>query len=83
MPEWSHAPHHRGYAHRSYPLRGSTDGRGRGTGARCYERRVLDLVIVGGGPAGLSTALHVLAAAPATRLAVLEKERAGRARTAA
>jgi len=36
---------------------------------------VLDLVIVGGGPAGISTALHVLAAAPATRLVVLEKER--------
>jgi flavin-dependent dehydrogenase len=36
---------------------------------------VLDLVIVGGGPAGMSTALHVLAAAPRTRLAVLEKER--------
>ena len=36
---------------------------------------MLDLVIVGGGPAGISTALHVLAAAPATRLAVLEKER--------
>jgi flavin-dependent dehydrogenase len=36
---------------------------------------VLDLVIVGGGPAGISTALHVLAAAPATKLVVLEKER--------
>lgn len=36
---------------------------------------MLDLVIVGGGPAGISTALHVLAAAPATRLAVLEKAR--------
>lgn len=36
---------------------------------------VLDLVIVGGGPAGISTALHVLAAAPGTKLAVLEKER--------
>jgi flavin-dependent dehydrogenase len=36
---------------------------------------VLDLVIVGGGPAGISTALHVLAAAPRTKLAVLEKER--------
>ena len=41
----------------------------------CYERGVLDLVIVGGGPAGISTALHVLAAAPRTKLAVLEKER--------
>ena len=41
----------------------------------CYERGVLDLVIVGGGPAGLSTALHVLAAAPRTKLVVLEKER--------
>jgi menaquinone-9 beta-reductase len=36
---------------------------------------VLDLVIVGGGPAGISTALHVLAAAPGAKLAVLEKER--------
>jgi flavin-dependent dehydrogenase len=36
---------------------------------------VLDLIIVGGGPAGLATALHVLAAAPATRLAVLERAR--------
>jgi flavin-dependent dehydrogenase len=36
---------------------------------------VLDLVIVGGGPAGISTALHVLAAAPSVKLAVLEKER--------
>ena len=34
----------------------------------------LDLVIVGGGPAGLSTALHVHAAAPATRMVVLEAE---------
>ncbi len=36
---------------------------------------MLDLVIVGGGPAGISTALHVLQAAPGTKLAVLEKER--------
>ncbi|HWO18033.1 MAG TPA: NAD(P)/FAD-dependent oxidoreductase [Kofleriaceae bacterium] len=36
---------------------------------------MLDLVIVGGGPAGISTALHVLAADPRVRLAVLEKER--------
>lgn len=33
-----------------------------------------DLVIVGGGPAGISTALHVHAAAPGTRLLVLEAE---------
>jgi menaquinone-9 beta-reductase len=37
--------------------------------------QVLDLAIVGGGPAGISTALHVLAAAPETRMVVLEKER--------
>jgi flavin-dependent dehydrogenase len=35
---------------------------------------VLDLVIVGGGPAGISTALHVLAEAPKAKLVVLEKE---------
>jgi flavin-dependent dehydrogenase len=37
----------------------------------------LDLVVVGGGPAGISTALHVLAAAPelASRMVVLEKAR--------
>jgi menaquinone-9 beta-reductase len=32
----------------------------------------LDLVIIGGGPAGLSTALHVDARAPKTRMVVLE-----------
>ena len=31
-------------------------------------------MIVGGGPAGLSTALHLQAVAPATRLVVLEAE---------
>jgi menaquinone-9 beta-reductase len=36
---------------------------------------VYDLAIVGGGPAGISTALHVQAAAPHLRLIVLEKER--------
>lgn len=36
---------------------------------------MLDLAIVGGGPAGVSTALHVLAAAPHARIVVLEKER--------
>lgn len=34
-----------------------------------------DLAIVGGGPAGISTALHVHAAAPHLRIVVLEKER--------
>ncbi len=34
-----------------------------------------DVVIVGGGPAGISTALHLQAAAPALRIVVLEKER--------
>jgi flavin-dependent dehydrogenase len=36
--------------------------------------RDLDVVIVGGGPAGISTALHLQAAAPAARMIVLEKE---------
>lgn len=39
------------------------------------QRGAYDLVIVGGGPAGISTALHVQAAAPRARLLVLEKER--------
>ncbi|MCW5804367.1 MAG: FAD-dependent monooxygenase [Deltaproteobacteria bacterium] len=34
---------------------------------------MLDLLIVGGGPSGISTALHVQAAAPGARIAVLEK----------
>jgi flavin-dependent dehydrogenase len=34
-----------------------------------------DVAIVGGGPAGISTALHLQAAAPGTRLVVLEKAR--------
>jgi len=34
-----------------------------------------DVIIIGGGPAGLSTALHLHAAAPATRMVVLEAER--------
>lgn len=34
-----------------------------------------DVVIVGGGPAGISTALHLQAAAPHARVLVLEKER--------
>jgi len=36
---------------------------------------VLDLAIIGGGPAGISTALHVHAAAPHLAIAVLEKAR--------
>src|SRR5688572_21337265 len=35
----------------------------------------LDAVIVGGGPAGISTALHLQAAAPDARVVVLEAER--------
>src|SRR6185436_18251255 len=34
-----------------------------------------DVAIVGGGPAGVSTALHLCAAAPAARVVVLEKAR--------
>jgi flavin-dependent dehydrogenase len=34
-----------------------------------------DVAIVGGGPAGISTALHLQAAAPDARIVVLEKER--------
>ena len=46
------------------------------------ERRVVypsppawDVAIVGGGPAGISTALHLQAAAPGARIVVLEKSR--------
>src|SRR4051812_36293072 len=34
-----------------------------------------DVAIVGGGPSGISTALHLQAAAPRARIVVLEKER--------
>jgi len=37
--------------------------------------RQVDLLVVGGGPSGISTALHVHAAAPQLSLLVLEKER--------
>jgi flavin-dependent dehydrogenase len=37
--------------------------------------RTVDLVIVGGGPAGISTALHVHAANPRLSVVVLERER--------
>ncbi len=36
---------------------------------------VWDVAIVGGGPSGISTALHLQAAAPGTRIVVLEKAR--------
>jgi flavin-dependent dehydrogenase len=36
---------------------------------------VWDVAIVGGGPSGISTALHLQAAAPGARIIVLEKER--------
>ena len=36
---------------------------------------MIDLAIIGGGPAGISTALHVQAAAPRARIVVLEKAR--------
>jgi len=39
------------------------------------DRPDWDVAIVGGGPAGISTALHLCAAAPATRVVVLEKAR--------
>src|SRR5438552_13619929 len=34
-----------------------------------------DVAIIGGGPAGISTALHLRAAAPGARIVVLEKAR--------
>src|SRR5688500_15316999 len=34
-----------------------------------------DVVIVGGGPAGISTALHLQAASPGAKIVVLEKAR--------
>ncbi|HEX7844006.1 MAG TPA: FAD-dependent oxidoreductase, partial [Kofleriaceae bacterium] len=34
-----------------------------------------DVAIVGGGPSGISTALHLQAAAPDARIVVVEKER--------
>jgi len=37
--------------------------------------RHVDLLVIGGGPSGISTALHVQAAAPALSMLVLEKER--------
>lgn len=37
--------------------------------------RQVDLLVVGGGPSGISTALHVQAAAPKLSMLVLEKER--------
>jgi flavin-dependent dehydrogenase len=41
----------------------------------CNLQAVLDVVIVGGGPAGISTALHLQAAAPHLTMTVLEAER--------
>src|SRR5678816_253629 len=39
------------------------------------DRPDWDVAIVGGGPAGISTALHLCAADPAVRVVVLEKAR--------
>jgi menaquinone-9 beta-reductase len=40
-----------------------------------HARPAWDVAIIGGGPAGISTALHLRAAAPAARVIVLEKAR--------
>src|SRR5215510_12478025 len=43
-------------------------------GAESYDRRVLDVVVVGGGIVGLATARAVTRARPGARIALFEKE---------
>src|SRR5437763_15367703 len=75
----SRAPHHAATCSLATFQMDSRGRAGRATGM--VEGRVesallpWDVAIVGGGPAGISTALHLQAAAPGARVAVLEKQR--------